>query len=76
MVTYQVLVDALVELPLSGAALPQLVIPVVEALPVFAEFGEAVRVDVLDAVDQIGSADVHYVHRNAHRKVAWEIPAK
>lgn len=48
--TYQVIEDALVELPLSRAALPQLVISVVEALPVFAELGEAVGVDVLDAV--------------------------
>lgn len=54
MVTYQVIEDALVELPLSRAALPQLVISVVEALPVFAELGEAVGVDVLDTVGWTG----------------------
>jgi hypothetical protein len=48
--TYQVVINTLVELPLSRAALPQLMISVVEALPVFAELGKAVSVDVLDAV--------------------------
>lgn len=46
--TYQVLVDTLVELPLILAALPQLVVVVVKALPVLAELVEAVLVDVLD----------------------------
>lgn len=47
--TYHVLVNALVELPLSRAALPELLVAVVEAFPVLAELSEAVCVDVLDA---------------------------
>lgn len=47
---YQVVIDTLVELPLSRAALPELMISVVKTLPVLAEFGEAVSVDVLDPV--------------------------
>lgn len=46
---YNVVKDALVELPLGRAALPQLVVAVVEAFPVLAELGEAMCVDVLDA---------------------------
>lgn len=37
--TYQVIVNALVELPLGGTALPELLVSVVEALPVLAELG-------------------------------------
>ncbi len=48
--TYQVVVDALVELPLSRAALPELLIAVIQALPVLAELCQAVGVDVGDAV--------------------------
>lgn len=51
--SYQIVVDALVELPLSRTALPQLVISVVEALPVLAELSQAVGVDVLDTVDHV-----------------------
>lgn len=58
---YQVVKDTLVELPLSRAALPQLMIPVVQALPVFAELGEAVGVDVLNAVDPV-SGHVQSTH--------------
>lgn len=47
---YYLVKDALVELPLGRATLPELVVAVVETLPVLAELGEAVRVDVLDAV--------------------------
>lgn len=47
---YQVVVDTLVELPLGRTALPQLVVSVVKALPVLAELGETVGVDILDAV--------------------------
>lgn len=61
MLAYQVVVNALVELPLGRAALPQLVVSVVETLPVFAELGEAVGVDVLDAVDRAESVCVHHV---------------
>lgn len=49
-VTYQVVKDTLVELPLSRAALPQLVVAVVEALPVLAELSQAVGVDILDTI--------------------------
>lgn len=45
---YQVVVNTLVELPLSRAALPKLLVAVVKALPVLAELGQAVCVDVLD----------------------------
>ena len=45
---YHVVVDTLAELPLFGAALPELVVPVVEAVPMCAELGEAVSVDVLE----------------------------
>lgn len=48
--TYQVVKDTLVELPFGLAALPQLVVVVVKALPVLAELLEAVLVDILDAV--------------------------
>jgi hypothetical protein len=47
--THQVLVDTLVQLPLIGAALPQLLVVVFEALPVGAELLEAGLVDVLEA---------------------------
>ena len=49
--TYEVLVDTLVEPPLLGAALPQLLVAVLEAEPVPAELVQAVRVDVLDTVE-------------------------
>lgn len=45
---YQILVNTLVELPLGGAALPELVVVVVEALPVGAELLQAGLVDVVD----------------------------
>lgn len=46
--TYQVVKYTLVELPFCRTALPQLLIPVVETLPVFTELGKAMGVDVLD----------------------------
>src|SRR5689334_22205139 len=52
METHQVVVDTLVELPLGGAALPQLLVVVFEALPVGAELLEAGLVDVLESVAQ------------------------
>lgn len=48
--TYQVLVGALVELPLKGTALVQLVIVVVEALPVVGELLEAMLAEVVDPI--------------------------
>ena len=48
--TYQVLVDALVEPPLLGAALPQLLVAILEAEPVPAELVQAVRIDILEPV--------------------------
>jgi hypothetical protein len=47
--THQVLVDTLVQLPLIGTALPQLLVVVFEALPVGAELLETGLVDVLEA---------------------------
>lgn len=47
--TYQVLVDTFVQLPLLRPALPQLLVVVLEALPMRAERLEAACVDVLDA---------------------------
>lgn len=44
--TYQVIVNTLVELPLGRAALPKLLVSVVEAFPVLAELGQAVCVDI------------------------------
>lgn len=48
-VTHQVLEDTLVKLPLGGAALPQLLVVVFEALPVGAELLETRLVDILEA---------------------------
>jgi hypothetical protein len=48
--TYQVVVNTLVELPLGRAALPELLVSVVEAFPVLAEFGQAVCVDIREPV--------------------------
>jgi hypothetical protein len=50
--TYQIVVHTLVELPLRRTTLPQLMVPVVQALPVLAELGQAVGVDVLDTVHE------------------------
>lgn len=46
--TYEVVVNTLVQLPLGGSALPQLLVSVVEAFPVFTKLGQTVRVDVLE----------------------------
>lgn len=46
-VTYQVLVDTLVELPLGWSALVELVVTVLDAGPVGLELLEAVGVDIL-----------------------------
>jgi hypothetical protein len=48
--THQVVVDALVELPLERTTLPELVVGVVEALPVVAELLQTVRVDVINPI--------------------------
>ena len=47
---HQVLKDTLVQLPLGRPALPKLLVSVVEALPVLAELGQAVRVYIRKAV--------------------------
>ena len=49
-VTYQVVEHALVERPLELPALPQLLVVVVEALPVLAELGQAVLVHVIQPI--------------------------
>lgn len=43
----EVVKDTFVELPFGGSALPELLVVVIEACPVFAEFCEAVLVDVV-----------------------------
>jgi hypothetical protein len=48
--TYQIVKHTLVQLPLGLAALPELLVVVLEALPVFPEFLKAVLVDVFDPV--------------------------
>ena len=53
--THQVVKDTLVQLPLGGATLPELMVPVVQALPVLAELGEAVGVDVLDPAPMVSN---------------------
>jgi len=47
-ISYQFVKDTVVELHFSPAALPQLVVVVLEALPMGLELVEAVGVDVLD----------------------------
>lgn len=49
-VAYQVIENTLVQLPLGRAALPELLISVVETLPVLAELGETVGVDVGESI--------------------------
>jgi hypothetical protein len=48
--TYQVVENTFIELPLCRSALPELLVIVVETGPVFAEFSEAVLIHVFDAV--------------------------
>lgn len=47
---YHVVKDTFVELPFCGSALPELLVIVVKAGPVFSEFCQAVLVHVLDPV--------------------------
>ncbi len=47
--TYQLREGALVQLPLSRPALPELVVVVIQALPVCAELLQALGVEVLDS---------------------------
>lgn len=51
--TYQVVENALVQGPLELPALPELLVVVVEALPVLAELGQAVLVDVVQPGCQV-----------------------
>ena len=48
--TYRVLENTLVQLPLGRSALPQLVVVIVEALPVGTELFQTGLVDIVDAV--------------------------
>lgn len=48
-VAYQVIKDTLVQLPLGRTTLPKLLISVVQTLPVLAELGEAVGVDIRES---------------------------
>ena len=56
---YQVVKDAFVEFPFGGPALPELLVVVLEAVPVLAEFDEAVLVYVFDARGEKLSAIAH-----------------
>jgi hypothetical protein len=47
--TYKIVKNAFVEFPLCRPALPQLMVIVIEAVPVFPEFGQAVLVYVFDS---------------------------
>jgi len=47
--THQVVVDTFVKLPLSLPALPELMVIIIETLPVLAEFIQTVLVDIFDA---------------------------
>jgi hypothetical protein len=49
--TYQLLENALVQSPLFRPAVPELLVVVLEALPVGPELGKAVLVDVLDTAN-------------------------
>ena len=49
--SYQILVSTLVKPPLKGSTLPQLVVMVVEALPVVAELLETLGIEVVDPVN-------------------------
>lgn len=52
----QAVEDALVQRPLGGAAVPELLVVVIEALPVVAELGQAVLVDVVDTVKNVSAS--------------------
>jgi hypothetical protein len=52
---YQVIKDAFIELPFSRSALPELLIVVIQACPVFSEFSEAVLIDIFDPVASLVS---------------------
>ena len=47
---YQAVKDTFVQLPLLYSAIIQMMVEVLQALPVLSELGEAVLVDILDAV--------------------------
>ena len=51
--SYQVVKDTFVKLELVGPALPELLVVVIKAGPVFTEFGEAVCVDVFEPVGEM-----------------------
>lgn len=58
--TYRVLENTLVQLPLGRSALPQLVVVIVEALPVGTELLQAGLVDIVDAV-RVPVVSIHAV---------------
>jgi hypothetical protein len=60
--TYQVLEDTLVQLPLGRSALVELLVVVLEAVPVGAERLEAVGVDVLQAAIRSARQFQTHVH--------------
>ena len=81
--TYHVVKNALVQLPFSRAALPQLVVAVVQAFPVFSELCQAVCVDVLKPIHPSGSAPrqlfqprlvfQHRSEENAYCQNGWKV---
>jgi hypothetical protein len=54
--TYQLLENALVHPPLFRPAVPELLVVVLQALPVGPELGEAVLIDVLDTANIVSPA--------------------
>jgi hypothetical protein len=50
--TYQVVENTFIELPFRWSALPELLIVVVKASPVLAEFLQAVLINVFDPIEQ------------------------
>src|SRR3569833_3433235 len=50
---YQILIHAFVQLPLCRSALPQLLVVVLQTLPVFTKFFQARLVDILLAIGRV-----------------------
>jgi len=59
--TYRVLENTLVQLPLGRSALPQLVVVIVEALPVGTELLQAGLVDIVDSTRVPVCQHIHLV---------------
>jgi hypothetical protein len=66
--TYQLLKNALVQSPLLRPAVPELLVVVLQALPVGSELREAVLVDVLDAAMSVSVAPSHLYLLESHTR--------